>query len=326
MKGKITVLTLSAVLFAFFGSADAQQPRKVPRIGYLGNTVSGPDRAITPFRERLRELGYIEGRNIAFEQRYWEGKVERLPDFAAELVHLKCDVIFTTGNEAAEAAKNATKEIPIVIANTGDAVTSGFVASLARPGGNVTGLTSVGAELIGKRLELLKETIPRLSRVGFLLSPTSPITANNMKEAGIAAQHLRIEILPLDVKGPDDFERVFQSANNKRAEGLVVDGGGFFAANQRRIIELAAKRRLPATYSNARYVEAGGLMTYAHDRNAQYRRAAEYVDKILKGANPADLPVERPTKFELVINLKTAKQIGLTIPQSVLYRADKVIK
>jgi putative ABC transport system substrate-binding protein len=317
---------ITFVLVVAGALVEAQQPKKVPRVCYLGNTASGRDVASTRFRERLRELGYIEGQNIAFEPRYWEGKVERLPKLAAELVRLKCDVIFTTGNEAAEAAVKATKEIPIVIANTGDAVRSGFVASLARPGGNVTGLTSVGAELNGKKLELLREVIPKLSRIAFIWSPTSPIAGGNLKETEIVARSLRIEIQPIEVKERDDIEKAFQAATKKRAEAIIIDSGGFFAFNQNRLLEQAAKSRLPAIYSNARYVEAGGLMTYSHDRNVQYQRAAEYVDKILKGAKPADLPVERPKKFELIINLKTAKQIGLTIPQKVLARADRVIR
>ena len=297
----------------------------MPRIGFLGN-FSGRDSAITPFRERLRELGYVEGQTLTIEPRYWEGKAERLPEVAAELVRLKCDVIFTTGNEAAAAAKIATKEIPIVIANTGDAVRSGFVASLARPGGNVTGLTSVGAEIRGKQLEVLKEVLPKLWRVGFLWSPTSPNATDNLKETEAAARSLRIAVESLEVKGPEEIEAAFQTASQKKAEAILMDGGGFFAFNQNRLLQQAAKSRLPAMYSNARYVEAGGLMTYTHDRSEQYRRAADYVDKILKGAKPADLPVERPKKFEFVINLKAAKQIGLTIPPNVLARADRVIR
>jgi putative ABC transport system substrate-binding protein len=314
------------MLFAPCVPAKAQQPAKVPRIGYLGNTVSGSDRAIVPFRERLRELGYVEGQNVNFELRYWQGKAERLRQIAAELVHLKCDVIFTTGNEAAEAAKDATKEIPIVIANTGDAVRSGLVASLAKPGGNVTGLTSVGAEIKGKQLELLKEVLPKLSRVGFLWSSSSPNATDNLKATEAAAQSLRVGIESLEAKEPGDIDRAFQTASQKRAGAILMDGGGFFAFHQKRVLDVAAKSRIPTMHANARFVEAGGLMTYANDRNEQYRRAAEYVDKILRGTKPADLPVERPKKFELVINLKTAKALDLTISQSVLYRADKVIK
>ena len=224
------------------------------------------------------------------------------------------------------AAKNATKKIPIIISNTSDAVRSGFVASLAWPGGNITGLTSIGGELVGQRLDLLKEVIPTLSRVGFLWSPTSPTTSFNLKETEAVARSLGVSIQSLEVKHSDEIERAFETASSKRSEALLLDAGGFFAANQNRIIDLALKHRLPASYSNARYVEAGGLLTYGPDRWAQYRRAADYADKILKGAKPADLPVERPQKFELVINLKTAKQIGLIIPPNVLARADKVIR
>jgi putative ABC transport system substrate-binding protein len=323
---KLSALIVATLILAGLPPAQAQQPKKVPRIGFVGNALSNPDSAIKPFRERLRELGYVEGQTITIEPRYWEGKTERLPEVAAELVRLQCDVIFTTGNEAAAAAKIATKEIPIVIANTSDAVRSGFVASLARPGGNVTGLTSVGAEIKGKQLEVLKEVIPKLSRVGFLWSPTSPNASDNLKETEAAARTLRIAIESLEAKGPNDIEAAFKTATKKRVEAILMDGGGFFAFHQKRLLEVAAKSALPTMHANARFVEAGGLMTYAGDRREQYRRAADYVDKILKGAKPADLPVERPTKFEFIINLKAAKQIGLTIPPNVLARADRVIR
>lgn len=322
-------ILVAAMLFAFAVLADAQQPAKVPRIGYLGNTASGQAGAVgmKTFRERLRELGYIEGQNITIEPRFWEGKVERLPDLAAELVRLNCDVILTTGTEAAQTAKNVIKTIPVVMAFGSDAERRGIVADLARPGGNITGLTSIGSELNGKRLELLKEIVPKLSRVGHLWTPTNPDHADyQVKETETVARSLRLAIQSLEVKGPDDFEVAFQDATQKRAGALLVAGGGFFAFHRKQIVDLAAKSRLPAMYNNNQYVETGGLMTYAEDRPYQHRRAAEYVDRILKGAKPADLPVERPTKFELVINLKTAKQIGLTIPQKVLARADKVIK
>jgi ABC-type uncharacterized transport system substrate-binding protein len=323
---KFLVICLCAFLFGLRFSAQAQGPKKISRIGYLTNTISGQAPAVTPFRERLRELGYIEGQNITFEARYWEGKAERLPKLAAELVRLNCDVIFTTENEAAEAAKNATRDIPIVIANTGDAVRSRFVENLARPGGNVSGLTSVGAEIKGKQLELLKELLSKLSRVGFLWSPTSPNALDNFKETEAAARSFHIAVESLDAKSADEIDRAFQTATQKHVEAILMDGGGFFAFNQKRLIRVAYSSGLPTMFANPRYVEAGGLMAYSHDRDAQYRRAAEYVDKILKGAKPADLPVERPTKFELVINLKTAKQIGLTIPPNVLARADRVIR
>jgi len=323
---KISALIVVTLILTGLCPAWAQQPKKIARVGYLGNTASTSAISMKPFHERLRNLGYIEGQNIAIEYRYFDGKVERLPELAAELVRLNCEVIVAIGNEAAGAAKNATKETPIVMASTSDAVRSGLVASLARPGANITGLTSMGGETHGKRLELLKEIIPRLSRVGFLWSPTSPVAAGNLKETETVARHLRVGIQSLEVKTSDDIEGAFQAATNKRAEALLVDGSGFFTAHEKQIINLATKHRLPAMYPNSRSVEAGGLMTYAGDRSEQYRRAADYVDKILKGAKPADLPVERPKKFELVINLKAAKQIGLTIPPNVLVRADKVIK
>jgi putative ABC transport system substrate-binding protein len=326
MRKPVLSILFVVVLLAVAVIAHAQQPKKVARIGYLGNAASTSASDMKLFRQRLRELGYIEGQNITIEYRYFDGKVERLPELAAELVRLNCEVIVAIGNEATGAAKNATKETPIVMASTSDTVRIGFVASLARPGANITGLTSPGGEISGKRLELLKEIIPKLSRVGFLWSPTSPVAADNLKETETVARSLRVGIQSLEVKGSDDIEGAFQAAANKRAEALLVDGSGFFTANQKQIIGLAIKHRLPAMYPNTRSVEAGGLMTYAGDRSEQYRRAADYVDKILKGAKPTDLPVERPKKFELVINLKTAKQIGLTIPPNVLARADKVIK
>ena len=314
------------MLFTLCTPAEAQQTKKVARIGYLGNTASTSGIDMKPFRERLSELGYIEGQNITFEYRYFDGKFERLPELAAELVRLNCAVIIAIGNEAAIAAKNATREIPIVMTSTSDVVRSGLVTSQARPGANITGLTSLGGDIYGKRLELLKEIIPRLSRVGFLWSPTSPDAADNLKETEAVARHLRVGVQSLEVNRSDDIEGSFQAATNKRVEALLVEGSGFFTANQKQIIELAIKHRLPAMYPNTRSVEAGGLMTYAGDRSEQYRRAADYVDKILKGARPGDLPVERPKKFEFVINLKAAKQIGLTIPPNVLARADRVIR
>ena len=266
------------------------------------------------------------GQNITIEIRHHEGKVERLADLATELVRLNCDVIVTNGTEAAEAAKNVIKTIPVVMGFAADAVSRGIVRDLARPGENITGLTDIRADINGKRLELLKEVVPKLSRVGFLWNPTYVGAGYELKEIETVARALRVGTQTLEVKGPDDFEGAFQAATKKRAKALMVLSGGFFAFHQKRIIDLAAKSRLPAMYTNNQYVEAGGLMSYAADRLEQFRRAAEYVDKILKGAKPADLPVERPKKFELIINLKAAKQIGLTIPPSVLVRADKVIK
>jgi putative ABC transport system substrate-binding protein len=306
--------------------ADAQQPKKLARICYLGNTVTTSEISMKPFRERLREIGYVEGQNVTIDYRYWEGKVERLPDLAAEFVSLNCDVILTSGTEGPEAAKNATKTVPIVMAFGADAVRRGIVADLARPGGNITGMTSIGAEIFGKRLELLKETVPKLSRVAFLWSPSNPDGDNQVKETEPVARFLRVGIQPLEVKGPDDFEGAFQAATKKRAQALILGGGGFFGAYHKRIVELAAKSRLPAIYPNTQYVEAGGLMFYGEDRSEMFRRAAEIVDKILKGAKPTDIPVERPKKFDLVINLKAAKQIGFTVPPEVLARASRIIR
>ena len=327
MSEKIVISLLATVLLATVSFADAQQPKKVARICYLGGTASTSTFDLNPFRERLREIGYIEGQNITIEIRHHEGKVERLPELAAELVRLNCDVIVTNGTEAAMAAKNVIKTIPVVMGFSADAVRLGIVASLARPGGNITGMTDVGFEIAGKRLELLKETVPKLSRVAYLRSTTSVANADaELKEVEPVAQFLRIGIQSLEVKGPDDFERAFQAATKKRAEALMVSSGGFFAFHQKRIVELAVKSRLPAMYGSVQYVEAGGLMSYTADRKEQFRRAAEIVDKILKGTKPADIPVERPKSFDLVINLIAAKRIGLTIPPNVLVRANRVIR
>jgi len=324
---RLLCVAISVFLFAAIHLADAQQPKKVARIGYLGGANASISAFnLKPFRERLRELGYIEGQNITIEYRHHEGKLERLPELAVELVRLDCDVIVTSGTEAVVAAKHVIKTIPVVMGFGADAVKLGIVADLARPGGNITGLTSFPAELWGKRLELLKEVVPKLALVGFLWTATNPNADAELKETEAAARSLHVGFQSIEVKGPDDFEEAFRAVTKKRVGALMVSGGTFFAFHQKRIIDLAAKSRLPAMYGNVRYVEAGALMTYADDRPYQFRRAAEYVDKILKGAKPADLPVERPKKFELVINLKTAKQIGLTIPPNVLARADKVIK
>ena len=321
----VLCLTLCAVLFALCFSAEAQQPTKIPRIGYLGSTsVSARTEA---FRQGLRELGYVEGKNIVIEWRRHEGKVDRLPALAAELVRLKVDIIITAGAPAARAAKEATSTIPIVMTQVGDPVGSGFVASLARPGGNITGLSSLAPELSGKRLELLKEIVPKLSRVAVFGTSTNPDNAQSLREVELAAKALGVQLQYLDVLGPKDSETAFQAAVKGRAEAVLMMVSGPVANSQRpHIAELAAKSRLPVIYSGRTDVEAGGLMTYGVNNADLDRRAATYVDKIVKGAKPADLPVEQPTKFEFVINLKAAKQIGLTIPPSVLARADKVIK
>jgi putative ABC transport system substrate-binding protein len=312
-----------SVLLLVTGSVEAQRPRKVARICYLGNSTTTD---ALRFRERLRELGHVEGQNITIDSRHYAGKLDDLHDLATELVRLECDVIVTAGTEAAGAAKKATTTIPIVMAFGGDAVKLGYVASLAMPGGNVTGMTGIGAELTGKRLELLGQIIPKLSRVAFITSPSNPTSDFNEAETERVGQSLRLEVQSMEVKTSHGIEEVFESARKRRIEAFILDSGGFFASHQKLIIDAAVKNRLPGIYGNSRYVEAGGLIAYGNDRQAQFRRAAEYVDKILKGTKPAELPVERPSKFELMINLKTAKQIGLTIPPNVLARADRVIR
>jgi putative tryptophan/tyrosine transport system substrate-binding protein len=277
----------------------------------------------------LRELGYIEGQNIASEYRYAEGKRDRLPERAAELVRLKVDIIVALGGDPLIlAAMNATKTIPIVMVGAGiDPVTAGFVESLARPGGNVTGLTNLGGELGGKRLELLKEAVPKVARVAVLYDPANPPDVRGVKEVlPAAARALGLTIQPREVRAADGFERVFAALGKERPDGLYVRAGPLMNANVKRIVGFALKSRLPSVYTNREAVEAGGLMSYSADLADSYRRVAYFVDRILKGAKPADLPVEQPTKFELVINLKTAKQIGLTIPPEVIARANRLIK
>ena len=323
---RVFYLALSAMLFALCVPALAQQPKKLPRVCYLGSGAREAAMNLEPFHKRLRDLGYIEGQNVTFAYRYFEGKVDSVPELAAELVRLNCDLILTTGTEAALATKKATQTIPIVMGFSGDAVRLGIVADLARPGGNITGLTSLNNELSGKRLELLMEVVPKLSRVALLWSPANPNTLRVVKDTEEVARSLRIELQTVEIKTPDDFDSAFRTTTKKRAQALMLAGGGFFGAHQKRIIELAAKNRLPASYPNSQFVETGGLLAYTEDRIYMFRRAAEYVDKILKGAKPADLPVERPKNWELVINLKAAKRIGMTIPPNVLARADRVIR
>ena len=319
------------MLFALCFSAEAQQPKKVARIGYLSSSDAATDSARAEgLRRALRERGYIEGQNIAIEYRYAEGKRDRESGLAAELVRLKVDIIVVpSGDVTIRAAKNATKTIPIVMAGQGsDPVRASHVESLARPGGNVTGLTNLSRELGGKRLELLKEAVPKLSRVAVLYDPANQPSLYEVKELLPAdTRALKLTIEPWEIRAVDDFDKVFAALNKQRPDGLYsFVPGPVMRPNQKRIAGFALKSRLPSVYSNREAVEAGGLMSYAADLADGYRRVAIYVDKILKGAKPADLPVEQPTKFEFVVNLKTAKQIGLTIPQSMLYRADKVIK
>ena len=317
----------AVILLAVAVIAEAQQPPKIPRIGYLafGSPSANPAR-IEAFRQGMRELGYVEGKNIFIEWRSAEGNADRLPSLAAELLRLKVEIVVTNGPYSTRAAKAATVTIPIVMMQVGDPVGDGIVASLARPGANITGLSSVAPELSGKRLELLKEIVPKLSRVAVFGSSTNPNTAGAFKEVELAAGALKMKLQYLDVLGPKDFDTAFRAAVKGRAEAVLTLGGALFNSQRTQVVELAAKSRLPAIYPGQALVEAGGLMSYGVNNSELDRRAATYVDKILKGAKPADLPVEQPKKFELIINLKAAKQIGLTIPPNVLARADKVIK
>src|SRR5262245_10491734 len=308
--------------------AEAQQAKKVPRIGYLSNNDAALESTrFEAIRLALRERGYIEGQNIATEYRYAEGKRDRFPELAAELVRLQVDIILVSGDPPMRAAKNATKTIPIVMLGGGaDPVEAGLIESLARPGGNVTGLTNLGGELGGKRLELLKEAVPKLARVAVLYDPAVPASVMEVKEVlPVAAGALRLTIRSWEVRDADDFDRVLAAISKWRPDGLYVPTGPLMRPNQKRIGGVALKNRLPSV-GNREYADAGGLIYYGADLADSHRRVAYYVDRILKGAKPADLPVEQPTKFELVINLKTAKQIGVTIPAEVLARANKLIK
>ncbi len=331
MKRTVVLLSISvlaAVILTIVHLAEAQQGTKVYRIGYLSTRHGHGERPYPKaFRQGLRELGYIEGQNIVIEWRFAKGERKHLPGLATELVKLKVDCILSATGATTRAAKKATRTIPIVMGSGSDPVRHGFVVSLVRPGGNITGLTSSNAALAGKRLELLKEAFPHISRVAFLWDPTRPANHAQVKQTKNAARGLGVKIQSLEVERPYDLEEAFRVAVNWRAEGLIVMGTGIGGRRRRaHLAELAAKHRLPAMYSAKRFVNDGGLMSYAPDRPDLYRRAATYLDKILKGANPGDLPVERPTKFELVINLKAAKQLDVTISPEVLYQADKVIK
>jgi len=327
MKKDITVLNLCAILLAFCISAEAQQPKKIPRIGVLwlySPTIASP--FAEAFRQGLRGLGYVEGQNIALEERWAEGRFDRLPSLAAELVRLKVDILVTASTPAAQAGQQATQSIPIVLTNVSDPVESGLVSSLARPGGNVTGLSLMHPELAGKRLELLKEVIPKLSRVAVLSNPANPIMPPLLRETEAAARALGVQLQVVEVRDPSDFDSAFSAMTRERAGALVVLPDAIFQNERTRIAGLAAKARLPAMYAWREAVDAGGLMAYGASVPDIFRRAATYVDKILKGAKPADLPVEQPTKFEFIINLKAAKQIGLTIPPDLLARATKIIR
>jgi putative tryptophan/tyrosine transport system substrate-binding protein len=327
-KAAVPSILIAVILCTVVAVAEAQQPKTIPRIGFLtGDSLSAISDRREAFRQGLRGLGYVEEKNIVIEWRSTEGKADRRPALAAELVRLKLDVIVAVGSGDISAVKEATATIPIVMVQGGDAVGSGFVASLARPGGNITGLSTLRPELSGKRLELLKETVPRLSRVAFLTTPTEQDYTQIQKEVELAAAALGVKLQYLEVRESKDIKTGFREASKGRADAVLFRVAGPFVTSQRpQIAELAVKSRLPVIYERAAEVEAGGLMSYGVNNSDMYRRAATYVDNILKGAKPADLPVEQPTRFEFVINLKTAKQIGLTIPPNVLVRADKVIK
>jgi putative ABC transport system substrate-binding protein len=330
MPKKILLLALCSPLLALGFSAQPQQPAgKVPRIGYLsaiGDPYT-PEPQIEAFREALRDLGYVEGKNILVDYRYAGGIQDRIPGLVAELVQLRVDVVVVAALPAIRAAKQATKTIPIVMVTTQDPVATGIVDSLARPGGNITGLTRLTRELGGKRLELFKEVVPGISRVGVLVDANMTELATTFKDYETAARPLKIQLQSLEVRGPKpDFEGAFQVATKGRANALITVSTALLVRYPKRIADLAIKNRLPSMHERSEYVQAGGLVSYAASEAESFRRAATYVDKILKGAKPTDLPVEQPTKFEFVINLKTAKQIGLTIPPNVLARADRVIR
>jgi putative ABC transport system substrate-binding protein len=323
MKAKLLLYGLPALILATIHLAEAQQPKKIPRIGFLQPGVR-PAAYTDEFRKGLRDLGYIEGQNIVIEHRLAEGPKE-LPALLAELVSLKVDVIVTWTTQAALAAKQATKTIPIVTVS-GDPVRTGLVASLARPGGNLTGFAIFTTELEGKKLELLKETIPAASRIAVLWNPDNPVWASAWTELQNAAPKLVVKLQSLEARDPGGFQQAFASASNQRAEALLVVQEGVFDSHRQRIVDLAARNRLPAMYGQRAFVDSGGLMSYAANVPDMLRRSAVYVDKILKGTEPADLPVQQPMKFDFIINLKAAKQLGLTIPPNVLVRADQVIK
>jgi putative tryptophan/tyrosine transport system substrate-binding protein len=330
MVKKLSFVILAACIQASVHSAQAQQPKTLPTIGYLSvNAPTSESTRSEAIRLALRDLGYIDGQSIAIEYRYGDGKRDRYPELAAELVRLKVDVIVSAGGSPMiRAAKNATKTIPIVMAGSGiDPVEAGLIESLARPGGNVTGITNLTGELGGKRLELLKEAVHKVARVAVLYEPASPNGVLEVKKVlPVAARGLGLTVRPWEVRDADGFEKVFAALSKERPDALYMPQGPLMYANQKRTIGFALKSRLPSVYDRREDIEAGGLMSYGADLADSYRRVAYYVDKILKGAKPADLPVEQPKKFEFVVNLKTAKQIGVTIPPNVLARADRVIR
>ena len=328
MNRRAFLRTLSAGLLAAPLAAEAQQAGRVPRIGFL-NLTSPSDRPshLDAFRQRLRELGWVEGQNIVIDYRYAEGRVDRLPDLAAELVRLKVDLIVSGGTQAATAAKNATETIPIVMIYVRDPVGNGLIASLARPGGNVTGVSgSAGLEIVAKQLELLKETVPKIRRVAILSNPANAYHQLAIREVNVAARSLGVQLQLLEARGPNEFDGAFAAMAKERVGALLVLSDAIFGSHRTRLADLAARSRLPAAYGVRESVEAGGLMSYGTSFLDLYRRSAAYVDKILKGAKPANLPVEQPTKFELVINLKTAKALGLSVPPTLLAISDEVIE
>jgi ABC-type uncharacterized transport system substrate-binding protein len=322
MKGRVYICVVAILFLAIVPFAHAQ--KKLPRIGYLSTQSSETESNSEHLREGLRELGYIEGKNIVVEYRYAEGSRSRLRELAAELVQAKVDVIFATGNRATAAAKQTTTTIPIIVGGAGDLVETGLVASLARPGGNITGSTRMSSELAGKRVELLKEAISHLSRLAVMV--TTRQDQEELQEMKSAAHLLGVKIQSVNVRGVEEFQSVFAAMVKDRADALIIAHSGFTVARRSLLAELAVENRLPSMCEQSAWTDAGCLMSYGPDLSHLYRRAAYYVDKILKGAKPGDLPVERPTQFEFVINLKTAKQIGLTIPPNVLVRANRVIR
>jgi putative ABC transport system substrate-binding protein len=327
MRPKFPLIMLTVFILVSVHLTHAQQPKKVIRLGFLAATSASTEKSrIEAFRQGMRELGYVEGKNIVIEWRFAEGKLDRLPDLAAELVLLKVDVIVTAGPNSTRAVKEATATIPIVMGLDTDPVGSGVVASLARPGGNITGLSSLQPELSGKRLELLKEIVPRLSRVAVFGTSVNPGNAQALRETELAAGAFGVKLQYLDVLSPKDIETVFRSASKGRVDAVLLLASPVYISHRKQLADLAVKSRLPAIYNRPEYVEDGGLMAYSPSVDDMFRRAAKYVDKILKGAKPADLPVEQPVKFEFIINLKAAKQIGLTIPPNVLARADRVVR
>ena len=326
MNRRIAIRRLATFFLTTASFAEAQQPGKVPRMGYLTTGTGRASPNAEALRQGLRDLGYVEGQNIAIEYRWAEGNVDRLPGLAAELVRRKVDIIFAVGSTAVRAAKKATSAIPILFVGSTDPVADGLVDSLARPGGNVTGFSTGAPGLYGKRLEIIKETLPRLSRVGLLLNPTSLSTVALLKETRTAGQELGVQVQSLEVRSLNDIDSAFAAATKAQVGALVVAQQGPINTNPKRIVELAAKRRLPAIYTETEWIDAGGLMSYGPSIPDLYRRAATYVDKILKGTKPADLPVQQPMKYELMLNLKTADALGLTIPPVVLMRVERVIK